>query len=161
MSPEILWTLTKRVTRLPMISKGKEHNKTNFKPISKQTPMKRLIYRAMHQSDHLVIEFDYSDSKGVLTHRVVSPIRFLGKDRFLALCLSREEPRQFYLDRCTNVTLAAAADFLMPVPMMPVPMMPVPMMPVPMMPVPMMPVPMMPVPMMPSSPNAVLAPLAS
>ena len=46
-----------------------------------------------------------------------SPIRFLGKDRFLALCLSREEPRQFYLDRCQNVRLARAADFLMPVAM--------------------------------------------
>jgi len=45
------------------------------------------------------------------------PLRFLGKDRFLALCLSREEPRQFYLDRCQNVRLARAADFLMPVAM--------------------------------------------
>ena len=79
--------------------------------------MKRLIYRAMHQPDHLVVEFDYSDSKGIPTHRVVSPIRFLGKDRFLALCLSREEPRQFYLDRCENVKIEAAANFLMPVPM--------------------------------------------
>jgi predicted DNA-binding transcriptional regulator YafY len=49
------------------------------------------------------------------THRVVSPIRFLGRDRFLGLCLSREEPRQFYLDRCQNVRLAMAANFLMPV----------------------------------------------
>ena len=51
--------------------------------------MRQLIYRAMHQSDDLVVTFDYCDSKGVATHRVVSPIRFLGKDRFLALCLSR------------------------------------------------------------------------
>jgi len=48
---------------------------------------------------------------------VVSPIRFLGKGRFLALCLSREEPRQFYLERCTNVRLELAANFLMPVEM--------------------------------------------
>jgi hypothetical protein len=53
----------------------------------------------------------------VATHRVVSPIRFLGRDRFLALCLSREEPRQFYLDRCRNMRPAQAADFLMPVSM--------------------------------------------
>jgi predicted DNA-binding transcriptional regulator YafY len=71
----------------------------------------------MHQPDHLVVQFEYTDSKGVQTHRVVSPIRFLGRDRFLALCLSREEPRQFYLDRCQNVRLAMAADFLMPVAM--------------------------------------------
>jgi len=36
-------------------------------------------------------------------------------DDSLALCLSREEPWQFYLDRCQNLRLAAAADFLMPV----------------------------------------------
>ena len=79
--------------------------------------MRHLIHRAMHQPDDLVVEFDYTDAKGVQTHRVVSPIRFLGPDRFLALCLSREEPRQFYLERCQNVKLAMAADFLMPVAM--------------------------------------------
>jgi predicted DNA-binding transcriptional regulator YafY len=79
--------------------------------------MRQLIHRAMCQSDDLVVEFDYTDAKGVPTHRVVSPIRFLGRDRFLALCLSREEPRQFYLDRCQNVRLAMATDFLMPVAM--------------------------------------------
>ncbi len=79
--------------------------------------MRQMIYRAMHQSDDLVVTFDYTDAKGVATHRVVSPIRFLGGDRFLALCLSREEPRQFYVDRCQNMRLARAADFLMPVAM--------------------------------------------
>ena len=79
--------------------------------------MRQLIHRAMHQSDDLVVTFDYTDAKGVATHRVVSPIRFVGPNRFLALCLSREEPRQFYLDRCRNVRLARSADFLMPVAM--------------------------------------------
>ena len=79
--------------------------------------MRQLIHRAMYQSDDLVIEFDYCDAKGVATHRVVSPIRFLGNNRFLALCLSREEPRQFYLAHCQNVRLEPAANFLMPVAM--------------------------------------------
>lgn len=79
--------------------------------------MRQLIYRAIHQPDNLVITFDYRNAKGVETRRVVSPIRFVAEDRFLALCLSREEPRQFYLDRCRNVRLAKAADFLMPVAM--------------------------------------------
>ena len=79
--------------------------------------MRQLIYRAMHQPDDLVIEFDYCDSKGVGTHRVVSPIRFLGGDRFLALCLSREEPRQFHLGRCRNARVEQAANYLMPVAM--------------------------------------------
>ena len=77
--------------------------------------MRQLISRAMHQADDLVVTFDYCDAKGVTTRRVVSPIRFLGPDRFLALCLSREEPRQFYLDRCRNLRLAPAVEFLMPV----------------------------------------------
>jgi predicted DNA-binding transcriptional regulator YafY len=79
--------------------------------------MHRLIYRAIHQSDDLVVMFNYCDSKGATTRRVVSPIRFLGKNRFLGLCLSREEPRQFYLDRCEDMRLAAATEFLMPVEM--------------------------------------------
>lgn len=79
--------------------------------------MRQIIFRAMHQSDDLVVAFDYTDAKGAVTHRVVSPIRFLGQDRFLALCLSREEPRQFYLERCQNVRLAPAAEFVMPVAM--------------------------------------------
>lgn len=77
--------------------------------------MRQLICRAMHQPDDLVVTFEYCDAKGVTTRRVVSPIRFLGGDRFLALCLSREEPRQFYVERCQNVRLAPAANFLMPV----------------------------------------------
>ncbi len=54
---------------------------------------------------------------GVGDNSMVSTIRFLGRDRFLGLCLSREEPRQFYLQRCQNVRLAPAAEFLMPVAM--------------------------------------------
>jgi len=79
--------------------------------------MRPLIHQAMHQPDDLVVEFDYTDARGMNTHRVVSPIRFLGSKRFLALCLCREEPRQFYLERCRNVRLKPASDFLMPVEM--------------------------------------------
>lgn len=79
--------------------------------------MRQFIHRAMHDPDELVVTFEYCDAKGATTRRVVSPIRFLGENRFLALCLSREEPRQFYLDRCRDVRLARAADFLMPVAM--------------------------------------------
>lgn len=68
----------------------------------------------MQDSDNLVVTMDYVDSKGVSSHRVVSPIRFLGGNRFLALCLCREEPRQFYLDRCRNVALMNAAEVMMP-----------------------------------------------
>ncbi len=78
--------------------------------------MKSILRQAMQDSDSYVIEMDYADAKGNQTHRVVSPIRFVGNYRFLGLCLCREEPRQFQLSRCENVRLLPAADVLMPVP---------------------------------------------
>ena len=71
----------------------------------------------MHQADELVVKLDYTDSKGRCTTRVVSPIRYLGKDRFLGLCLCRCEPRQFHLERCRNVELRPANEYVMPVPL--------------------------------------------
>ncbi len=77
--------------------------------------MRQIIQQSMNNSDDLVIEFCYRDSKGNATRRVVSPIRFVGPNRFLGLCLSREAPRQFYLDRCEQVQLRPAHDYVMPV----------------------------------------------
>ena len=79
--------------------------------------MRQIINKSMQCYDDWVIEFTYKDSKGILTRRVVSPIRFVDGDRFLGLCLSREEPRQFKLERCDNVTLKPAWDYVMPVAM--------------------------------------------
>ncbi len=79
--------------------------------------MRQIINKSMQCYDDWVIEFTYQDSKGIKSKRVVSPIRFVGGDRFLALCLSREEPRQFRLDRCNNVTLKPAWDYVMPLAM--------------------------------------------
>lgn len=78
--------------------------------------MRNQIFKAIQDSDHLVVEFDYRDQKGQITRRVVSPIRFLGGNRFLGLCLSREEPRQFRLDQCSNLSLRNSHEYLMPVP---------------------------------------------
>jgi predicted DNA-binding transcriptional regulator YafY len=75
----------------------------------------QLVYRAMHQADDLVVTFGHCDAKGATTGRVVSPIRFLGQDCFLATCLTREEPRQFYLHRCQSLRLAPAVSLRMPV----------------------------------------------
>ena len=78
--------------------------------------MNQILRRAMQDSDQYVIEMDYADAKGNRTHRVVSPIRFMGSRRFLGLCLCREQPRQFQLSRCKNIRLVPAANVLMPVP---------------------------------------------
>ena len=79
--------------------------------------MNAILQRAMHDPDRLVVELDYTDSKGIATHRVVSPIRFLPGGRFLGFCLCREEPRQFHLNRCSNVSLHRAENYLMPMAM--------------------------------------------
>lgn len=76
---------------------------------------KQMIHTAMQRCDQLVLTLDYTDSKGEKTHRAVSPIRFLGSNRFLALCLCRCEPRQFQMDRCSNLRLRPAVEFVMPV----------------------------------------------
>ena len=75
--------------------------------------MLQIINKSMQCYDDWVIEFTYRDSKGVESKRVVSPIRFVDGNRFLALCLCREEPRQFRMDRCNNVTLKPAWDYVM------------------------------------------------
>lgn len=79
--------------------------------------VRRILNRAMADSDSWVVEFEYADSKGQRTRRTVSPIRFCGSDRFLALCLCREEPRQFHWQRCDGFRLIPAAEVIMPVPM--------------------------------------------
>ena len=70
----------------------------------------------MHDPDEWVVEFSYRDSEGNVTRRVVSPIRFLSSKRFLALCLGRAAPRQFYLERCEDLQVRKSIDFVMPVP---------------------------------------------
>jgi predicted DNA-binding transcriptional regulator YafY len=76
-----------------------------------------MLRVAMLDSDQWVIELEYADSKGKRTRRMVSPIRFSTPDRFLGLCLCREEPRQFYLNRCSNIRLIRSEDVMMPVEM--------------------------------------------
>lgn len=79
--------------------------------------MRNIIRKAVESPDDWVLQIDYLDKKGITTRRVVSPIRIVGKDRMLALCLCREETRQFHLSQCSNITLLEASDVLMPVPM--------------------------------------------
>ena len=76
--------------------------------------MRAKLFRCMQDQDR-VVEFTYCDAQGNRSRRVVSPIRFLPNGRFLGLCLSREEPRQFYLTRCEQLDVKPAADYLMPV----------------------------------------------
>ncbi len=80
--------------------------------------LKNRLRHAMGDPDQVVVIFDYEDKQGNRTRRVASPIRFSSADSFLALCLCREEPRRFELTRCTNLQLAPAHEYSMPVPML-------------------------------------------
>lgn len=73
------------------------------------------IHNAMHSPERWVVSLVYLDSKGRKTRRIVSPIRFLPNGRFLGLCLCRCEPRQFHLQRCSEIQMQEASDFVMPV----------------------------------------------
>lgn len=90
---------------------------------STQTPeqlsrLRKLVAVAMRAQDDFVLRFVYRDRKGSLTRRTVSPVRFIrsgGSEYFAALCLCREEVRQFVLSQCSEPVLIRAWEVLMPV----------------------------------------------
>jgi predicted DNA-binding transcriptional regulator YafY len=84
---------------------------------SGDSAVKEKIQKSIQNYDELVVTFRYVDSKGNGSQRVVSPIRWIGNGKFLGLCLSREEPRQFLMKRCQQLELKPAWDYVMPVPM--------------------------------------------
>ncbi len=90
--------------------------------IHDQTPIPEIsqhasIAVAMSSPEDWALKLIYRDKNDHLTTRFVSPIRYLGPERFLALCLCREEPRQFYLNRCVSIQLVPACTLTMPMPM--------------------------------------------
>lgn len=78
--------------------------------------VKDKIRKAMNDSDQWVICCHYTDRKGVATTRIISPIRFVDDTRIVAICLCREEPRQFVLSRMKNVRLMPSSEVQMPMP---------------------------------------------
>ena len=107
---------SERTVMTTISAKIKNCDLPKMRPVS--DVKRRLIARVMQQTDDLVIVIEYEGKDGAVTRRVVSPIRFVGEDRFLALCLSREEPRQFYIGRCRSVRVDLAGNYIMPVEMM-------------------------------------------
>lgn len=75
----------------------------------------RLLARAMHNPDEWVIRLRYRGKNGLTTERVISPIKMISPTAILALCLCREDPRRFELERCSHIELVNANDVLMPV----------------------------------------------
>lgn len=80
-----------------------------------QAYIKRAVSMAMQAQDDWVLSIVYTTRDGTRTRRIVSPIRFIGQDKFEALCLCREEPRHFIFVQCEDVHLVHASEVLMPV----------------------------------------------
>lgn len=73
------------------------------------------INSAMCNQERLVLLIRYKSVKGEVTERVVSPVRWLNRLAFTALCLGREGCRTFRIDRCQSAEIKQASDCLMPV----------------------------------------------
>ena len=70
-----------------------------------------VITRAMRDPDRLAIEMSYIAADGETSRRYVSPIKWDGGS-FVALCLTRGEPRRFRLTQCQDVRSIPAASVL-------------------------------------------------
>lgn len=81
-----------------------------------ESDLRRLIAKSMRDPDHWVIKIRYEDSKGEITDRHVSPIKWSSANSFLALCLSRESPRLFHQQNVHAVRLVPAHEVQMPSP---------------------------------------------
>lgn len=84
---------------------------------SRNASVMPLVARAMHDYETYAIRMVYTDRNGSATRRVVSPYRWIGDARFSALCLCKEDIREFELAKCSQVELVDANDILAPVPL--------------------------------------------
>ena len=73
------------------------------------------ISRALEDPDRWAVRITYTRSDNKTTSRIVSPVRFY-KANLQALCLGREQMRNFALSRIQSVELVDARDCLMPEP---------------------------------------------
>tara|TARA_R100000808_G_C2134347_1_gene142895 strand:+ start:467 stop:784 length:318 start_codon:yes stop_codon:yes gene_type:complete len=73
------------------------------------------IARAIEDPDRWAIRITYIRSDNKTTNRIVSPVRYY-KANLQALCLGREQMRNFALDGILSVELVDARDCLMPEP---------------------------------------------
>ncbi len=78
--------------------------------------MKAVLAKAMQAADDYVVSLDYLDSKGVLTRRIVSPIRFCRATASSRSVCAAKNHDSFISIACHNIKLCRASDFVMPVP---------------------------------------------
>ena len=73
------------------------------------------IARSIEDPDRWAVRITYTRSDNTTTSRIVSPVRYY-KANLQALCLGREQMRNFALGRILSVELIDARDCLMPEP---------------------------------------------
>lgn len=71
--------------------------------------VRAMLQFAMARPDTVVVGCDYP-SHGRISHRIISPTRFLGHDSVRAYCLTRGDYRTFSLAKLANVQLGLAVD---------------------------------------------------
>jgi len=76
--------------------------------------LKRKIWRAIHHPDQHVLRIVYEDAAGVRTRRLISPVKFTSPTTIRALCLCREQNRQFSLKHIRECELVKANTIMMP-----------------------------------------------
>jgi predicted DNA-binding transcriptional regulator YafY len=94
---------------------GKNNTKHNVSEIGSMGNSEVAILRqAMYSPDDYAVRLRYRAKDGELTERVISPIKMEDSRSLLALCLCRENPRRFELERCSHIELIPAHEILMP-----------------------------------------------
>lgn len=83
-------------------------------PYKREPSPRQKLSRAMRDPDHWVCRIVYQDRDDKFTSRLISPVRFTANDRcVLALCIGRQENRQFLVSRIKSVAMVNAAEVLM------------------------------------------------
>lgn len=83
-------------------------------PYKREPSPRQKLTRAMRDPDRWVCRIVYQDAAGKFTMRLISPIRFTANDRcVLALCIGRQDHRQFVVSNIKSVAMVNAADVLM------------------------------------------------
>ena len=76
--------------------------------------IQKVINKALVRQDRYVLRIRYRDAFDDCTERLVSPVRMVRGGKLLALCLGREEPRCFVIDRIESAELSEASQAMMP-----------------------------------------------
>lgn len=76
--------------------------------------VRQILTRAIRDPDHWACRILYRAAGGVQTVRNISPVRFTNADQtVLALCVGREENRQFSIRNIIDIKLIDASTVLM------------------------------------------------